>query len=159
MTDREKAIVTAYTGYAMLAEDKLDTFYAYVQEKLGRPFPTNGLDYSVVFDEIREASREDFIALGKEDGEPRVLTLEELKEYISLPPVFVDDLGAQEDYIQDIAPLYMDFPNPETWYVHWRDVHTLRQNVDCAGQVYGKRWRVWTAKPTNEQMERTKWDE
>lgn len=92
-----------------------------------------------------------------EAKEPRVMTLEELKEYISLPPVFVDDLGEQEDYIQDIAPLYMDFPNPDPCDVHWRDVYRLRQNVNGAEHSYGKRWRVWTAKPTKEQREAVKW--
>lgn len=121
-----------------------------LRNDLGNPHYECLWPYAQAIDEICELL---------EEQEPRVMTLEELKEYVSLPPVFVDDLGAQEDYIQDIAPLYVDFPNPETWYVHWRDVHTLRQNVNCAEQVYGKWWRAWTAKPTKEQMERTKWDE
>ena len=37
MTDRERAIVMAYTGIVMLCGDKLDIFYEYVSEKLGRP--------------------------------------------------------------------------------------------------------------------------
>lgn len=35
MTDRERAIITAYTGYAMLAGDKLGIFYEYVNSLLG----------------------------------------------------------------------------------------------------------------------------
>ena len=47
----------------------------------------------------------DVLALLREQ-EPRVMTLEEVIKHYSLPPVFVDDLSAQEDYLQDIAPLY-----------------------------------------------------
>lgn len=92
--------------------------------------------------------------------EPRVMTLDELKEYVSLPPVFVDDLSMQEDYLRDIAPLYTDFPDPEeSWIVHWRDAFMLRQHVMNAERSYGKRWRCWTARPTDEQRKAVKWDD
>lgn len=69
MTDREKAIVMAYTGYTMLAGDKLDIFYKYVQEKLGRNVLTHELAYQEVQDAIKEAAKEDFIAIAKEGNE------------------------------------------------------------------------------------------
>lgn len=68
MTDREKAIVMAYTGYTMLAGDKLGIYYQYVQEKLGRSVMTHELVYEEVQDAIREASKEDFIALAQADN-------------------------------------------------------------------------------------------
>ena len=68
MTDREKAIVEAYTGYTMLAGDKLGIFYHYVQEKLGRCVMTHELAYEEVQDAIQEAAKEDFIALAKSDN-------------------------------------------------------------------------------------------
>ena len=68
MTDREKAIVMAYTGYTMLAGDKLGIFYHYVQEKLGHCLMTHELAYEEVQDAIQEAAKEDFIALAKSDN-------------------------------------------------------------------------------------------
>ena len=41
MTDRERAIVMAYTGVTMLVGDKLSVFYNYVSEKLGEPVYTH----------------------------------------------------------------------------------------------------------------------
>ena len=61
MTDREKAIVMAYTGVTMLKDDKLQIFYKYVEEIMGRPIWTHEM---VQFaDEIKEKSKADFMAL------------------------------------------------------------------------------------------------
>lgn len=68
MTDREKAIVMAYTGCTMLAGDKLGIYYQYVQEKLGRSVMTHELAYKEVQDAIKEAAKEDFIAIAKADN-------------------------------------------------------------------------------------------
>ena len=70
MTDREKAIVMAYTGYTMLAGDKLGIYYQYVQEKLGQSVMTHELAYEEVQDAIKEAAKEDFIALAKDNDAP-----------------------------------------------------------------------------------------
>lgn len=71
MTDYEKAVVTAYTGRAMLCGEKLGVFYDYVQKLLGRPVWTHELADHDVWEEIREKSRPDFIKLCMEDGSPR----------------------------------------------------------------------------------------
>lgn len=63
MTDREKAIVSAYTGYAMLCGDKISIFYEYIEEILGRPVWTHELAMQSVWDEIHEKSKPDFISL------------------------------------------------------------------------------------------------
>lgn len=159
MTDREKAVVMAYTGVCMLANDKLGLFYRYVQDKLGRCVMTHELAYPEVMDAIKEASRDDFIELCKSSDEPRVMTLEEVIKHYSLPPVFVDDMSAQEDYLQDIAPLYFDFPLCDSWVVHWRGYYSVRTHLDDWKASYGKKWRCWTARPTDEQREAVKWDE
>lgn len=65
MTDREKAIVMAYTGFTMLAGDKLGLYYEYVREKLGHSVMTHEFAYPEVQDAVKEAAREDFIALAK----------------------------------------------------------------------------------------------
>ena len=63
MTDREKAIVMAYTGYCMLAGDKLSVFYEYVESIMGRPVYTHEMGTKVVDNLIKEKARPDFIAL------------------------------------------------------------------------------------------------
>ena len=63
MTDREKAVVMAYTGFAMLTGEKLDIFYAYVREILGRPVWTHELAIKEVSAEIHEKSEKDFLEL------------------------------------------------------------------------------------------------
>lgn len=92
--------------------------------------------------------------------EPRVMTLEEVVAHYSLPPVFPDDLGMQFDYLNDIQPLYFDFPHPEDpWIVHWRKYDEVNKYLDGWKADYGKTWRCWTARPTDEQMAVTPWSE
>lgn len=61
MTDRERAIVMAYTGVIMLCGDKLDIFYKYISEKFGRPVYTH--EFYTKADMIKELSKEDFLSL------------------------------------------------------------------------------------------------
>ena len=61
MTDREKAIVMAYTGVTMLTGDKFNIFHAYVEEIMGRPVQTIKLGYNA--EAIKESARDDFIKL------------------------------------------------------------------------------------------------
>ena len=68
MTDREKAIVMAYTGYCMLTGDKLSVFYEYVENIMGRPVYTHEMGTKVVDNIIKEKAKPDFIALCKEDN-------------------------------------------------------------------------------------------
>lgn len=65
MTDREKAIVMAFTGACMLTGDKFNIFHEYIEEIMGRPIYSHELPY--IADEIREKSRNDFIELCKSD--------------------------------------------------------------------------------------------
>lgn len=59
MTDREKAIVMAYTGVTMLKGEKLKVFYEYLQELYNRPVYTHELGYL----DTRKKSLDDFIKL------------------------------------------------------------------------------------------------
>lgn len=61
MTDREKAIVMAYTGVTMLTGDKLQIFHKYVEDIMGRPVQT--IEMGFIADEIKEKSKADFMAL------------------------------------------------------------------------------------------------
>lgn len=59
MTDRERAIVMAYTGVVMLVGDKLGVFYEYISEKAGRPVFTHEMQE----DFLKDLSRDDFMEL------------------------------------------------------------------------------------------------
>ena len=63
MTDREKAIVQAYTGVVMLAGEKFDLFYKYLEELYDRPVYT----HEIPFLDIKEKATPDFLKLCKED--------------------------------------------------------------------------------------------
>ena len=72
MTDREKAIVMAYTGIAMLVGDKIDEFYKYLAELYGRPVYTHEL----VNLDIASKAKSDFIKLCQ-DEQPEQYTIPE----------------------------------------------------------------------------------
>lgn len=61
MTDKEKAIVMAYTGICMLTGDKLNIFNKYVEDILDKPVFTHEL--GLLADEIKKKSKADFMAL------------------------------------------------------------------------------------------------
>jgi len=61
MTNRECAIVMAYTGITMLSGDNLKYFYDYVSEILGEPVFTH--EFYTRANEIKEKSKPDFLQL------------------------------------------------------------------------------------------------
>lgn len=63
MTKRECAIVMAFTGIVMLADEDFIIFHKYVEEKMGRLVYVHELPE--LEERIKEASREDFISLCK----------------------------------------------------------------------------------------------
>lgn len=65
MTDREKAIVMAHTGFTMLAGEKFSIFHKYIEDLLGRPIWTHELANEAVWNEIKEKSKPDFLDLCK----------------------------------------------------------------------------------------------
>lgn len=67
MTDREKAIVTAYTGVTMLTGEKFSIFHKYIEDLLGRPIWTHELASETVWNEIKEKSKPDFLELCKRE--------------------------------------------------------------------------------------------
>jgi hypothetical protein len=70
MTDKERAIVMAYTGVVMLTGNKFSIFHKYIEDILGRPVYTHELAEKSVWDEIKNRSSKDFLDLcsgGKEE--------------------------------------------------------------------------------------------
>lgn len=109
-------------------------------------------------DDCNDKLMRDALSLLKEQ-EPRVMTLEEVIGHYSLPPVVLDDLDWQEDYLQDIAPLYFDFPgDDDPWAVHWRGYQEVRKHLKDWKASYGQNWRCWTSRPTGEQRKATPWE-
>ena len=63
MTDKERAIVMAYTGVTMLTGDKFSIFHKYIEDILGRPIWTHELADLSVWKEIEEKLKKDFLDL------------------------------------------------------------------------------------------------
>lgn len=63
MTDKERAIVMAYTGAAMLTGNKFSLFHKYIEDICGRPIWTHELAIPNVVEEIKEKSKPDFLKL------------------------------------------------------------------------------------------------
>lgn len=63
MTNKEKAIIMAYTGTCMLTGDKLDIFYNYLKDLLGYPVYTHELANANLWETIKEKSKADFLSL------------------------------------------------------------------------------------------------
>lgn len=60
MTDKEKAIVMAFTGVCMLTGDKFSIFHKYIEDLLGRPVWTHELADENVWKEIKRKASDDF---------------------------------------------------------------------------------------------------
>lgn len=60
MTNEERIIVSAYTGYLMCDFAEM---HQYIEEKLGRPVWTHELGIKKTWNEIHEAVKNDFLAL------------------------------------------------------------------------------------------------
>ena len=69
MTDRERAIVSAYTGATMFQGAELKILYDYIEEKLGRPFIDLEMGTESFWIELKEKTRNDFISLCKGETE------------------------------------------------------------------------------------------
>lgn len=68
MTEQERVIVSAYTGYLLCGFDKV---HKYIEEKLGRPVWTHELASDEIWHEIQDATREDFMRLGEREDDGR----------------------------------------------------------------------------------------
>lgn len=60
LTPEQAAIISAYTGYLI---GNFAEMHEYVEKVMGRPVWTHEMGSQVIADQIREASRADFLAL------------------------------------------------------------------------------------------------
>lgn len=68
MTDKEKAVVMAYTGVTMLSGEKFSIFHKYIEDIMERPVFTHELASELVWEQIKEKSRADFLRLCRGGG-------------------------------------------------------------------------------------------
>ena len=64
MTNRERAIVGAFTGVLM---GEFSAMHEYIEEAVGRPVQASEMGTRAVADEIKEATRADFLTLCGDD--------------------------------------------------------------------------------------------
>lgn len=89
MTDKERIIVSAYTGVLMCEFSKL---HEYIEKILGRPVFTHEMANENVWKEIKEKFKEDFMKLCSENNTDiktnfdriKAMSVEELVEEITL---------------------------------------------------------------------------
>jgi len=63
MTDKEKAIVMAFTGVCMLTADKFNIFHEYVEHIMHRPVYIHEMGDPAIERQIKEKAEVDFMAL------------------------------------------------------------------------------------------------
>ena len=91
--------------------------------------------------------------------EPRVLTADELKEYL-----MINDSGLlshdQWRELSQRAPLYMEFREPDEYQVNWRTVERMRPWAmeSMFWEKYKIDRRCWTSRPTEEQRKAVEWN-
>lgn len=106
---------------------------------------------------------DDALVLLKEQG-PRMLTLEEVKaigtqNFNQIRDENTRFIWSEEEYALNIVkPTYYDFGLEDSkeepiylYYIGTDFFNRFNQNT------YGKTWRCWSAKPTEEQRESVKW--
>ena len=109
MTDREKAIVMAYTGVTMLKDDKLQIFYKYVEDIMGRPIWTH--EMAQLADDIKEKSKDDFMALCADENPNEWIPVSEgLPEY-------------ETEVLTCTRGGYVEIQSLETYGEYWENQH------------------------------------
>jgi hypothetical protein len=63
LTREQAAIVSAYTGYLI---GPVSDMHAYIEKIMGRPVWTHEMASEQLMDQVREAAKDDFIALAPE---------------------------------------------------------------------------------------------
>jgi hypothetical protein len=112
MTDREKAIVMAYTGVCMLTGDKLSVFYEYVEGIMGRPVYTHEMGTKVVDDLITEKARPDFIALCADES-----SSEKPNKWIPVSERLPEDKQSVLVWCPQYKNIYCAYLEKEQWWI------------------------------------------
>ena len=78
MTDKEKAVVMAYTGTTFLAGDKFGIFHKYIEDIMGRPVFTHELGDPKIASKIKEKALPDFLKICKDEFEEDEIKMSDL---------------------------------------------------------------------------------
>lgn len=109
--------------------------------------------YCPIEDDVWETI-DDALALLKAQ-EPRVMTIEEIEQW-NQPDVWMEKKDGEPDICGDyLAP--MTRMQYGFWYAIIVD--GSKHPPVLNGDYYGKEWRCWSARPTDEQREATAWDD
>lgn len=132
MTDKEKAIVMAYTGICMLTGDKLSVFYKYIQDIMGRPVYSH--EFADVFEEIKEKSSKDFLRLCREETKIETVGVTEIcRAELMKDPGYID--YAMDTIATKLGRELIDFIEYKTEYMPEQYCHRIRA---CIKVVRGK---------------------
>ena len=107
-----------------------------------------------MFDEWLEESRK-AIALLKAQ-EPRVLTLEDILKLRFNDVVYFEMAISSVAIPAIVIDVIEHMPDGEIGLLQLRHIQQPTNNADL--EYYGKTWRCWTSRPTDEQREATPWN-
>lgn len=131
MTDKEKAIVMAYTGVCMLTGDKFQIFNEYIEDIMGRQIWTHEIGF--LADKIKKKSKADFMALcedesGSENPSKWIPTSERLPENQIKSYWICTDCGYQcECRWTNVNTFWTDLTTD--WHWHHMDVPSYQKVV------------------------------
>lgn len=77
--------------------------------------------------------------------EPRVMTVDEVRMWISVPRI-------------DREPIWVEIENSVNAWIVSDEYWDMQIDVNLSSDLYGKKWRCWTSRPTDEQREATTWE-
>lgn len=83
------------------------------------------------------------------EQKPRVMTLEEVK-LLDSDYYYLESMRSPGKELREIVGAY------GLTCVTWPSITWARQTMGDSG--YGKTWRCWTSRPTDEQREATQWE-
>ena len=134
MTDKEKAIVMAYTGICMLSGDKFQIFHKYVEEIMDRPVYTHEMAIKAIDNDIKEKAKADFIALCAEqepcddwyDIPSDEMTLEQARQAVKV---------LRKKLIEHLKQ------GPKYWIDKDNRIYKMTNDIPSVSQKVGK-WKV-----------------
>ncbi len=90
MTDKEKAVIMAYTGTTFLAGDKFGIFHKYIEDIMGRPVFTHELGDPKIASKIKEKALPDFLKICKDEfEEDQEVIKENSKRYVEVNEIYL----------------------------------------------------------------------
>lgn len=113
------------------------------------PYRRNGITNEPCFNALHA----DALALLKEQ-KARVMTLEELDDYRKT------EEGADPYITLEKTPVMVEYSNDVPYNTRWLTIESLNLWLDYRDMrvIYGKEWRAWTSRPTEEQRKAVPWD-